>query len=162
MNDIRYSLRVLIKNPAFTAMVVLTLALGIGVNTAIFSVVDSVLLRSLPLKDPERVVSVWEHGLRGGVDRNEMAPANYFDLRNQNQVFEGAGAFGELSLNLTGEGEPERLEGRLVTANVFALLGVEPALGRTFAPEEDQIGQHHVVVLSDGLWRRRFNADPGI
>ena len=161
MKDIRYSIRVLLKNPAFTATALLTLALGIGVNTAIFSVVDSLLLRPLPLKDPERVVSVWEHGLRG-VGRNELAPANYFDLRNQNQVFEGAGAFGELSMNLTGDGEPERLDARLVTANVFALLGVKPALGRTFAPEEDQPGQHRVVVLSDALWARRFNRDPAI
>src|SRR5262245_47894649 len=162
MNDIRYSIRVLLKNPAFTLTALLTLALGIGVNTAIFSVVDSVLLRPLPLKDSERVVSVWEHNLRAGVDRSEMAPANYFDLRTQNQVFEGVGAFGELSMNLTGAGEPERLEARLVTANVFALLGIQPSLGRTFAPEEDQVGRDRVVVLSDGLWRRRFNSDPSI
>ena len=162
MKDIRYSIRVLLRNRAFTVTALLTLALGIGFNTAIFSVVDSVLLRPLPLKDPDRVVSVWEHSLRAGVDRNEMAPANFFDLRNQSQVFEGVGAFGELSLNLTGVGEPERLDGRLVTANVFALLGVEPALGRTFAPEEDQVGQHRVVVLSDALWRRRFNSDRSI
>jgi predicted permease len=162
MKDIRYSLRVLLRNPAFTVTALLTLALGIGFNTAIFSVVDSVLLRPLPLKDPDRVVSVWEHSLRAGIDRNEMAPANYFDLRNQNQVFEGVGAFGEVSLNLTGAGEPERLDGRLVSANVFGLLGVKPALGRTFAPEEDQPGRERVVVLSDGLWRRRFNSDPTI
>ena len=162
MKDIRYSIRVLLRNRAFTVTALLTLALGIGFNTAIFSVVDSVLLRPLPLKDPDRVVSVWEHSLRAGVDRNEMAPANFFDLRNQSQVFEGVGAFGELSLNLTGVGEPERLDGRLVTAKVFALLGVEPALGRTFAPEEDQVGQHRVVVLSDALWRRRFNSDRSI
>ncbi len=162
MNDLRYSLRVLIKNPAFTAMALITLALGIGVNTAIFSVVDSVLLRPLPMKDPERVVSIWEHGLRDDAGTNEMAPANYFDLRNQSQTFEGAGAFGDLSVNLTGEGEPERIDGVLVTANVFKLLGVEPALGRTFSPDEDRVGQHHVVVLSDALWRRRFNSDRSI
>ena len=162
MKDIRYSIRVLLRNRAFTVTALLTLALGIGFNTAIFSVVDSVLLRPLPLKDPDRVVSIWEHSLRAGVDRNEMAPANFVDLRNQNQVFEGVGAFGEMSLNLTGVGEPERLDGRLVTANVFALLGVDPALGRTFAPEEDQVGQHRVVVLSDALWRRRFNSDRSI
>src|SRR5688572_2748464 len=162
MRDIRYSIRVLLKNPAFTVTALLTLALGIGVNTAIFSVVDSVLLRPLPMNDADRVVSVWEHNLRAGVDRNEMAPANYFDLRNQNQVFEGVGAFGDLSMNLTGAGEPEQLDARIVTANVFSLLGVKPALGRTFSPEEDQPGLHRVVVLSDGLWRRRFNSDPGI
>ena len=162
MKDIRYSIRVLLKNPAFTLTALLTLALGIGVNTAIFSVVDSVLLRPLPLKDPDRVVAVWEHSLRAGVDRNEMAPANYFDLRRQNQVFDGLGAFGDQSLNLTGAGEPARLDARLVTANVFSLLGVAPALGRTFSPDEDQPGQNRVVVLSDGLWRRRFNSDPAI
>ena len=162
MKDIRYSIRVLLKNPAFTATALLTLALGIGVNTAIFSVVDSVLLRPLPMKDPDRVVSVWEHNLRAGVDRNEMAPANYIDLRNQNQVFEGVGSFGDFSMNLTGVGEPERLDARLVSANVFALLGVKPALGRTFSPEQDQPGLDRVVVLSDGLWRRRFSSDPGI
>ncbi|HEU4434444.1 MAG TPA: ABC transporter permease [Pyrinomonadaceae bacterium] len=162
MKDVRYAVRVLLKNPAFTVTALLTLALGIGVNTAIFSVVDSVLLRPLPLSDPDRVVGVWEHGLRGGPDRNEMAPANYVDLRNQNQVFEGAGAFGDASMNLTGAGEPERLDARLVTANVFTLLGVKPALGRTFLPEEDQPGLHRVVVLSDTLWRRRFNGDPQI
>jgi putative ABC transport system permease protein len=91
-----------------------------------------------------------------------MAPANYFDLRNQSQTFEGVGAFGEFSVNLTGEGEPERIDGQLVTANVFKLLGVEPALGRTFSPDEDQVGQHLVVVLSDALWRRRFNGDRSI
>jgi predicted permease len=162
MKDIRYSIRVLLKNPSFTVTALLTLALGIGVNTAIFSVVDSVLLRSLPMKDGDRVVSVWEHNLRAGVDRNEMAPANYFDLRNQNQVFEGVGAFGDMSMNLTGAGDPEQLDARIVTANVFPLLGVKPALGRTFSPEEDQPGLDRVVVLSDALWRRRFNADPAI
>lgn len=162
MKDVRYSIRVLLKNPAFTVTALLTLALGIGINTAIFSVVDSVLLRSLPVKEPDRVVSIWEHGLRAGLDRNEMAPANFFDLRQQSQLFEGVGAFGEFSMNLTGQGEPERLDARLVTANVFSLLGVKPALGRTFSPEEDQPGLNRVVVLSDALWRRRFNQDPAV
>ncbi len=162
IRDIRFGLRSLRQRPASTVVALITLALGIGVNTAIFSAVDSVLLRPLPLRDPERVVSIWEHGLRAGVDRTEVAPANYVDLRKQNQVFEEVGAFGELSTNLTGAGEPERLDGQLVTANVFSLLGVEPALGRTFSTDEDRLGQHRVVVLSDVLWRRRFNGDPGI
>jgi putative ABC transport system permease protein len=119
--DIRYGVRSLVKRPAFTAIALLTLALGIGVNTAIFSAVDSVLLRSMPFKDTESLVAVWEHSPQLGIARNEMAPANFFDLRNQNQVFEGLGAFGEMSMNLTGAGEPERLEGQLVTANVFDL-----------------------------------------
>ena len=160
--DIRYGIRSLLKRPGATVIALITLALGIGVNTAIFSAVDSVLLRPLPLKEPERLVSIWEQGLREGVSQNEVAPANYFDLRSQNQVFDGVGAFGDLSINLTGEGEPERLEGQVVTANVLSILGVQPALGRTFLPEEDQVGQHRVVVLSDALWQRRFNRDPSI
>ena len=162
IKDVRYGLRSLFKRPGATAIALITLALGIGVNTAIFSAVDSILLRPLPLKDPEGLVSIWEHGMRVGINRNEFAPANYFDLRNQNQVFEGVGAFGDQSVNFTGEGEPERIDGQVVTANVFSLLGVQPALGRTFAPEEDQLGRHRVVVLSDKLWQRRFNRDPSV
>jgi putative ABC transport system permease protein len=162
IQDLRYGLRNLMKRPGATAIALITLALGIGVNTAIFSAVDSVLLRPLPFKDSETLVALWEHSPNMGIARNEMAPANVFDLRQQNQVFEDVGAFGELSINLTGEGEPERLEGQLVTASVFRVLGVQPALGRIFSPEEDQVGQHRVALLSDALWRRRFNADRGI
>ena len=162
LKDIRYGIRSLLKRPGLTAVALLTLGLGIGVNTAIFSAVDSVLLRPLPLKDSSRLVAVWEHTPALGIAQNQMAPANFFDLRNHNQVFEDVSAFSDLSLNLTGEGEPERLEGQLVTANVPALLGVQPALGRTFAADEDQIGHEHVVLLSDALWQRRFNRDPGI
>ena len=162
LTDIRYGFRSLLKRPAFTAIALLTLALGIGVNSAIFSAVDSILLRPLPLKDPGRLVSVWEQTLRDGIQQNEAAPANFFDLQNQNHSFEQIGAFGPDDVNLTGDGEPERLDGQVVTANVFSILGVAPALGRTFAPEEDQPGQEHVVVLSDALWRRRFNQDPSI
>ena len=162
LRDIRFALRGLAKRPAFTAIALLTLALGIGVNTAIFSAVDSVLLRSMPFKDAEALVAVWEHSPQLGIARNEMAPANFFDLRNQNQAFESFAAFGDMSMNLTGEGEPERLEGQLVTANVFTVLGVQPALGRTFSLQEDQVGQDHVAVLSHALWQRRFNRDPNV
>ncbi len=149
------------KRPASTVVALVTLALGIGVNTAIFSAVDSILLRPLPLKDPERLVSIWEQGL-AQVHQNEVAPANFFDLRTQNQSFEGVGAHGPQDINLTGDGEPERLNGVLVTANVLSILGVEPALGRTFLANEDQAGQERVVVLSDELWQRRFNRDASI
>ena len=162
LKDLRQGLRSLLKRPGLTAVALVTLALGIGVNTAIFSAVDSVLLRPLPFKDPDRVMAVWEHTPHLGIVANEFAPANYFDLRNQNSVFEGVGAFGQLSTNFTGEGEPEQLEGQLVTANVFAILGVAPALGRTFAADEDQKGRENVAVLSHSLWQRRFNRDPGI
>jgi len=160
--DIRYGLRGLAKRPAFTAIALLTLALGIGVNSAIFSAVDSILLRPLPLKDPDRLVSVWEQTPRDGIRQNQAAPANFFDLQTQNQVFEQIGAYGPDDVNLTGDGEPERLDGQVVTANVFSILGVAPALGRTFSTNEDQSGQEHVVVLSDALWQRRFNRDPSI
>src|SRR6185369_311751 len=160
--DIRYGLRGLLKRPAFTAIALLTLALGIGVNSAIFSAVDSILLRPLPLKDPERLVSVWEQTLRDGIQQNEAAPANFFDLQSQNQSFEQIGAFGPDDVNLTGNGEPERLDGQVVTANVFSILVVSPAIEGTFSPSEDQLGQQHVVVLSNALWQRRFNSDPSI
>ena len=162
IKDIRYGARSLVKRPASTVVALITLALGIGVNTAIFSVVDSILLRPLPFKDSERVVSIWEQGLAQGVAQNEVAPANFFDLRSQSQSFEGIGAHGPQDINLTGDGEPERLNGELVSANVLSILGVEPALGRTFLANEDQEGQHRVVVLSDALWQRRFNRDPSI
>ncbi len=162
IKQIRYGLRTLLKRPVSTAVALVTLALGIGVNTAIFSAVDSVLLRPLPFKDPERLVSIWEQGLRQGINQNEVAPANFFDLRTQGQAFEAIGAFGPQDINLTGDGEPERLTAQLVTANVLSILGVEPALGRSFLAGEDQPGQEHVVVISDALWQRRFNRDPSI
>ncbi|HKG60288.1 MAG TPA: ABC transporter permease [Pyrinomonadaceae bacterium] len=160
--DIRYGLRTLRKRPGATLIALVTLALGIGVNTAIFSAVDSILLRPLPFKDPERIVSVWEQSPSLGIQQNQAAPANFFDLRNQNQSFEALGAYGPLDINLTGAGDPERLDGQLVSANVFSILGVAPAVGRTFLANEDQPGQEHVVVLSDALWQRRFNRDPSI
>ena len=162
VKDIRYGLRSLLKRPGATVIALVTLALGIGVNTAIFSAVDSVLLRPLPLKDPQRLVSIWEQTLQIGIKQNHVAPANFFDLRNQTQAFEGIGAYSDFDINLTNDGEPERLNGEFVTANVFSILGVQPALGRTFLPDEDRLGQHHVVVLSDALWQRRFNRDPSI
>src|SRR5512132_2345159 len=119
IRDVRYGVRSLLKRPGATGIALITLALGIGVNTAIFSAVDSVLLRPLPLKDAERVCSIWERTLRMGINQNEVAPANFFDLRHQNQTFESIGAHGPQDMNLTGDGEPERLNGELVTANVF-------------------------------------------
>jgi putative ABC transport system permease protein len=162
LRDIRFGIRTLLKRPGSTVIALIALALGIGVNTAVFSVVDSVLLRPLPLKDPARLMSIWEGNLAVGVGKNEMAPANFFDLRNQSRAFEGVGAYGDKSFNLSGEGEPVRLEGQLVSANVPEILGIPPLLGRTFSAEEDQPGKHRVVILSHALWQRRFNADPAI
>src|SRR5215470_14022950 len=124
--EVRFGVRSLVKRPGATLIALVTLALGIGVNTAIFSAVDSVLLRPLPFRDPARLVSVWEKTPALGIQQNQAAPANFFDLRSQNQSFEALGAYGPLDINLTGAGEPERLDGQLVTANVFSILGVTP------------------------------------
>jgi putative ABC transport system permease protein len=157
--DIRYGLRVLWKNPGFTAVAVVALALGIGANSAIFSVVNAVLLRPLPYKDPDRLVMVWEENSKSGYPKDTPAAANFVDWRDQNQVFEGMAAVAEQDFNLTGSGEPVRLTGRRVSAELFPLLGVAPHAGRTFGPEEDRPGAGKVVVLSHGLWQRRFGAD---
>ena len=162
LHDVRYAARMLRKNPAFTIIAVIALALGIGANTAIFSVVNTVLLRPLPYKDPKRLVMVWEDATRYGYPRDTPAAANFVDWRDQNQVFEGMAAIADTSFNLTGAGDPERLEGRRVSANLFPLLGVEPQIGRVFSAAEDQPGAQRVVLLSYGLWQRRFGADPNI
>ena len=162
LHDLRYALRMLLKNPGFTIVAVIALALGIGANTAIFSVVNTVLLRPLPYKDPERLVMVWEDASKHGYPRDTPAAANFVDWRDQNQVFEGMAAVADESFNLTGAGDPERLEGRRVSANIFPLLGVEPEIGRVFTAAEDQPGSQRVVLLSYGLWQRRFGGDSSI
>jgi putative ABC transport system permease protein len=160
--DLGYGLRMLWKNPGFTVVAVIALALGIGANSAIFSVVNTVLLRPLPYQDPDRLVMVWEDNTKAGYPRDTPAAANYVDWRDQNQVFEGMAAIADMSFNLTGTGEPERIDGRRVSANLFPLLGVEPQIGRAFLPEEDQPGGNRVVVMSHGLWQRRFGSDANI
>jgi putative ABC transport system permease protein len=160
--DLRYGFRMLAKNPGFTTVAVVALALGIGANSAIFSVVNTVLLRPLPYKNPEQLVMVWEENSKQGYPRDTPAAANYVDWRDQNHVFEAMVAMGEISFNLTGVGDPERIDGQRVSASLFPLLGVEPQLGRVFRPEEDKPGANQVVVMSYGLWQRRFGADPGI
>jgi putative ABC transport system permease protein len=160
--DLRYGLRMLLKNPGFTLVAIIALALGIGANTAIFSVVNTVLLRPLPYKDPDRLAMVWEENSKQGFPRDTPATANYIDWRDQNHVFESMAAMNEVSFNLTGTGEPERIDGRFVSASLFQLLGVDPQFGRAFRPEEDRPGANHVVILSNGLWQRRFGSDPAI
>jgi len=160
--DLRYGLRMLARNPGFTTVAVIALALGVGANSAIFSVVNTVLLRPLPYKNPEQLMMVWEENSKQGFPKDTPAAANYVDWRDQNHVFEAMAAFTDASFNLTGMGNPERIEGQRVSASLFPLLGVEPQLGRAFRPEEDQSGANQVVVMSYGLWQRRFGADPGI
>nr|MBA3651262.1 ABC transporter permease [Chthoniobacterales bacterium] len=140
---------------------VLALALGIGANTAIFSVVNAVLLQPLPFKNPNQLVIVWENAAHLGFPKNTPSPANFLDWQRQSTVFTGMAAMAQKNFNLTGSGEPERLDGRRVSANLFDVLGVQPRLGRGFLPQEDTPGTR-VVLLSDGLWQRRFGADPRV
>jgi len=160
--DVRFGFRMLVKNPGFTIVAVIALALGIGANSAIFSVINTVLLRPLPYKYPDRLVMVWEEATHQGFPRNTPAVANYIDWRDQNHVFEDMAAIAPQSFNLTGVGEPERIDGRRVSASLFHLLGVEPQLGRAFLREEDKAGANRVVIMSHGLWQRRFGADRSI
>jgi putative ABC transport system permease protein len=159
--DLRYGLRTLAKNPAFTSIAIVALALGIGANSAIFSVVDAVLLRPLPFKKPEQLVMLWENATHLGFPKNTPSPANFLDWQKQAGAFTGMAAMVERSFNLTGVGEPERLDGRRVSANLFDLLGVRAVLGRTFVPDDDRPGSH-VVLLSYSLWQRRFGSDPNV
>ena len=163
MNDLRFAFRQLLKNPGFTAVAVLTLALGIGANTAIFSVVSSVLLRPLPFKDPDRLVLVWERNVKKGYEMNHVGAATFLDWKAQNNSFESMAAFGiDEGLSLTGDHEPEVVTAVPVSANLFEVLGVNPILGRTFRVEEEAPGGDQVVILSHGLWQRRFSSDPNL
>jgi putative ABC transport system permease protein len=158
--DLRYGARLLIKHPTFTVVAVLTLALGIGANSAIFTVVNAVLLRPLPFKEPDRLVSLWETTAK--FDRGSVSVPNMKDWREQNDVLTDIAAFQGANFSLQDGDHPERIAGATVSANFFDLLGVAPQLGRTFLQGEDQPGNHRVVLLSDPLWRRNFGADPGI
>lgn len=160
MQDLRFALRSLSKRPAFTAVAVLSLALGIGANTAIFSVIDAVLLRPLPYADPGRLVDLYESAPQ--VDHGSVAPGNFRDWREQNNGFSQLAAHTSGNVNLQGISNPERLSAEFTSDNVFGLLGVKPTLGRAFVSGEDRPGAPHVAILSDGLWRRRFGADPRI
>ncbi len=160
--DVRYGARMLAKSPAFTLVAIVMLALAIGANTAIFSVVYSVLLRTFPYSEPERIVMVWEQRPKEGNFKNVVSPADYLDWRAQNQVFEYIAAYTQQSADVIGAGEPERVPAGIGTADFFRVLGVQPHLGRLFREGDDQQGNHRVVVLSHGLWQRKFGADPAI
>jgi putative ABC transport system permease protein len=159
--DLRYGARMLIKKPGFTLIAIITLSLGIGANTAIFSVVNAVLLRPLPFKEPAALVMVWFSGeaAKGG-DRIPLSVADLLDWRAQSHSFEQIGAWTGSVFNYTGGETPERVQAASVTANFFSLLGVPPARGRIFLPDEERPGAQRVVLLSDRFWRRYFSADP--
>ena len=158
LQDIRYSVRLLGKNPSFAVVAVLTIALGVGANTAIFSVVNAVLLRPLPYKDSERLVRLSERSQQG--PGMSISYPNFKDWHAENTVFEELAATRFDNFNLTGLDEAERLQGRNVSWNFFDVLGVRPTLGRSFRPEEDRAGGSRVCIISYGLWQRRFGADP--
>ena len=160
--DLRFGVRQLLRKPGFALIAVLSLALGIGANTAIFSLVDAVLLRPLPFSDPDRLVMVWEDAAKVGFPRNTPAPANYVDWKTKNKVFEDMAAITYGSYALTDEGEPEKVESQNVTANFFPLLGVKPILGRTFTEEEDKPSANRVALVGYSLWQRRFGGDPSL
>ena len=160
--DIRYALRLLVKQPGITSLAVVTLALGIGANTAIFSAVNAVLLRPLPYPDADRVVMIWEKRAREAVLDAPVAPADFVDWEKRQESFEAIAGMSTSAVDLTGAGEPVRLFAGVVSPGFFDVLGVKPALGRTFRPEEAIFGQHRVVILGDRVWRQRFGADPAI
>ena len=158
--DLRYGFRTLARNPGFACVSVLALALGIGANSAIFTVVNSVLLRPLRFEKPDQLVMVRERNLKAGFPQFSISPGNYAGFRDQNHSFAELAAFAGQGLNLSGGAEPERLRGSRVTRNFFQVLGNAPAVGRTFSAEEMQLGNHRVAILSYGLWQRRFAGSP--
>jgi len=165
LRDLRHGFRLLMNSPAFTAAAVIVLALGIGANTAIFSVVSAVLLRPLPFEDPSRLVQIWHTPPQKsfpGVKEFAVSSANYLDWKAQNHAFEQMSIYNSGSPNLTGTGEPESLRGRHVEPTYFSVLRVRPMLGRTFSEEENGAGHDNVVVLSYDFWKTRFAANPAI
>src|SRR5262249_29103809 len=163
LQDLRYGLRMLGNKPAFTLVAVFTLALGIGADTAVFSVGNWALLRPLPFPNAERLMTIWEdHRARNGPVNEWTSPPGFEDWRDQAKSFDHVVAFQGWQPTLTGQGEPEQLVGALVSHDTFTMLGVAPALGRAFRPEEDQRGVESVVIISHRLWQRRFGADPSL
>ncbi|HET9568578.1 MAG TPA: ABC transporter permease, partial [Vicinamibacterales bacterium] len=161
LGDLRYALRLLRKTPVFTIAALGTLALGIGANTTIFSLVQTMLLRPLPYQNPDQVVMVWEDRTAAGFPRSVPAPGNYQDWRAMNRSFTDMAATAFAFANVTGDGTPEIVLGRRVTANFFSVLGVQPVVGRAFTESDDTSGAR-VVVISHALWQRRYGGDPGI
>jgi putative ABC transport system permease protein len=163
VQDLRYGARMLLKKPGFTLIAAITLSLGIGANTAIFSVVNAVLLKPLPFKESAALVMVWNMGVAAaGGDRTPLAVADLLDWRAQSRSFEEIGAFNSITYNYTGGETPERVQAAGVTANLFSMLGVPTQLGRTFMPDEERPGGQRVVLLSDRFWRKHFAADPQV
>lgn len=162
LQDIRYGFRMLRKMPAFTMMAVISLALGIGANTAIFSVVNALLIKSLPYQEPDRIALVWGNSINEGKDRSQVSATDVADWRAQNSVFEDVTTYGNWSATLMGEGEPERIQGIQVGDGYFTIMRGTPIYGRVFSPEEQIDGNDLAIVLGYGLWQRRFGGDPNV
>ena len=163
LQDARYALRMLRRSPGFTAIAVVALALGIGASSAIFSVVDAVVLKSLPYPHSEQLVQLWMRFTGIGIpgDRNWVSAPEFMDLQ-RNDTFSDLAAISDASFNVSFGTTPERVQAAAVTPNLFRLLGVRAQAGRVFLPEEGKAGHERVVLLGDGLWRRRFGADPAV
>ena len=161
-HDLAYGIRILLKSPRFTSVAVLSLAIGIGANTAIFSVTNALLLRPLPYKDAERLVILWNRSPGLNVEQDWFSPGQYLDIRAENKVFENVAATIDSSFNLTGQGIPERVEGARVSSSLFPLLGTQPLMGRVFTPDEDEQGKATTAILSYGFWQRHFGGDPNV
>src|SRR4030095_1341877 len=160
--DITFAMRMLRRQPGFAVVAILALALGIGANTAIFSVVDAVLWRALPYSQADEIVALGEARPREGRVNGPVAPADFFDWRRDSRSFAAMAAHMENAVNLTGRGEPERLRGLAVSPAFLSALGLTPVAGRDFVIDEERFGRHRVVLLTDALWRRRFGGDASI
>ena len=162
LQDLRYGVRMLRRNPGFATVAILTLAIGIGANVVIFSIVNGILLKPFPFPDSQRIVTIWETDTNRKVTRGTASAAEFLDWRDMTQVFQELSCWRALYFNITGGGEPEQVWGSQVSGNFFRMLRVAPILGRDFSAEDEQPGHDQVVILSYGLWQRRYGGDPGI
>jgi hypothetical protein len=162
IQELKYAARTLRRSPGFTTLATLTLGIGIAANTAIFSLVNRLLLSPPPFEAPDRLVTLWERNLARQNPRNPVSVGNFGFWREHARSFEGIAAFSDWTFNLTGGGEPERVAAKVASANLFDLLRVQPAAGRSFRRDEDQPGSERVVLLSYGFWQRRFGGDQSI
>ena len=158
--DLKFALRMLRKNPGFTAVAILTLALGIGANTAIFSVINTVLLQPLPFKEPGRIINLVQYDLKTKASGALMSYTKYTQIQEQSKTLESMAGFYPLTLSLVTEREPEAVNGARASIDFFRVLGISPARGRAFLPEEEQDGGPDVAVISDGFWHSHFAGDP--
>jgi putative ABC transport system permease protein len=160
--DVRFSARMLLKHPGYTLIAVVTLALGIGANVAIFSIINGVLLRSLPYPEPDQIVTLWENNIKESIPRDDFSPANFLDMRERQTVFSEVAFANPTSLDYSGGTEPEVIRAAAISKGFFEILGASPLRGRTFLPEEYEAGKNQVVVLSYGAWQRRFGGDENL